>query len=242
LRRGGVCSLELRAGIDVALEGAIVDVCAVIVEVGKRGLVHGAVPLDVPWESVAVPVHILVILVIDWSLTSSPLSVRIGNGWVLWQNLADRPVEEIWVVDQSLGVEGVIVEDQRAVSTQATADTPNNEVHDPTVGQPAPHVEVLDGELANDGESEDDASLGPRRIVSPIEIGPVGGARDHAQVVPGEPALEHGVVVLGLGSELKLTLLKDVLADTEANKVAILDVLRNLGIDCSSHAIIKGVL
>ena len=34
------CSLELRASVDVALEGAIVDIGAVIVEEGKHGLVH----------------------------------------------------------------------------------------------------------------------------------------------------------------------------------------------------------
>lgn len=48
--------------------------------------------------------------------------------------------------------------------------------------------------------------------------------------------------MLGLRSEFKLTLIKDVLADTEANKVAILDVIANLGVHCSSHAIIKGIL
>ena len=35
-----VGSLELRASVDVALEGAVVDIGAVIVEEGKHGLVH----------------------------------------------------------------------------------------------------------------------------------------------------------------------------------------------------------
>ena len=163
-------SLELRAGVDVALEGAVVDIGAVVVQEGQDGLVHGAVPLDVPWESVSVSVHVLVVLVIDWVLSSSPLAVRIGHRWVLGQHAADGPVEQIWVVDQSLGVEGVIVEHDWAISFETTTDTPNNEVADPAVGQEAPRVEVLDWQLANHGESEKHTDLSPRRIVCPIEV------------------------------------------------------------------------
>ena len=211
-------------------------------EVGQHGLVHGTVPLDVPWEPVAVPVHILVILVVDWRLASSPLAVRIGHRWVLGQDAADRPVEQIWVVHQCLSVERVIVEHQGAVSAQATADTPNDEVHDPAVSQQAPRVEVLDGQLANHGETEDDADLSPSRIVSPVEVRLVGRACDHAEIVAGEPALKHSKVVLGLGSQFELTLFKDVLADTEADKFAILDVIGGLGIDTSPLAVIVSVL
>ena len=71
----------------------------------------------------AVTIHILVILVIDWSLASSPLAVRIGHRRVLWEDTSDSPVEEVRMVDQSLGVEGVIVEDQRLVVPETASDT-----------------------------------------------------------------------------------------------------------------------
>ena len=117
-----------------------------------------------------VTIHILVILVIDWSLASSPLTVRIGHGWVLGKNAADRPVEQIWVVHQSLGVEGMIVQDNGPIAAETAADTPNDEVADPAVGQPAPHVEVFDGELADDGETEEDTKLCPGGVVRPVEV------------------------------------------------------------------------
>lgn len=164
------CSLELRASVDVALEGAVVDIGAVVVQEGQDRLVHGTVPLDVPWESVSVSVHVLVVLVIDWVLASSPLAVRIRHRWVLGQHAADCPVEQIWIVDQSLGVECVIVEHDWAISTQTTADTPNNEVADPAVGQEASRVEVLDWQLANHGESKKHTNLCPGCVVCPIEV------------------------------------------------------------------------
>ena len=190
----------------------------------------------------AVTIHVLVILVIDWSLASSPLTVRIGHGWVLGKNAADRPVEQIWVVHQSLGVEGMIVQDNGSIAAETAADTPNDEVADPAVSQPAPHVEVFDGELANDGEAEEDTKLCPGGVVRPVEVRLVGGSRDHAQIVSGEPALKHGEVVLSLCSQLKLTLFQDVLTNTEADKFTILNVFRSLGVDSSPLAIIIGVL
>lgn len=155
-----MCSLELRAGVDVALEGAVVDICAVIVEVWEDGLVHGTVPLNVPRKSMAVPVHILVILVIDGSLASSPLSVRIGHGRVLGEDAARRPVEQVWVVHQSLGVERVVIENDGSVGAETTANTPNDEIADPAISQPASRIETLDGELTDDGETQKDAKLG----------------------------------------------------------------------------------
>ena len=190
----------------------------------------------------AVTIHVLVILVIDWSLASSPLTVRIGHGWVLGKNAADRPVEQIWVVHQSLGVEGMIVQDNGSIAAETAADTPNDEVADPAISQPASHVEVFDGELANDGEAEEDTKLCPGGVVRPVEVRLVGGSRDHAQIVSGEPALKHGEVVLSLCSQLKLTLFQDVLTNTEADKFTILNVFRSLGVDSSPLAIIIGVL
>lgn len=235
-------SLELRAGVDVALEGAVVNIGAVVVQEGQHGLVHGSVPLNVPWESVSVSVHVLVVLMVDWSLASSPLAVRIGHRWVLGQHAAYRPVEQVWVIDQCLGVERMIVEHQGAISAETTADTPNNEVHDPAVGKQAPRVEVLDGQFTNDGETENDTNLGPGRIVCPVEVRLVSRSCDHAKIVTWEPTFQNGKVVLSLRSQFELTLFKDVLADTETDKFAILDVFRGLWIDSSPLAVIVSVL
>lgn len=211
-------------------------------QVRQYGLIHGAVPLNVPWESVAVSVHILVVLMVDWSLASSPLAVRIGHRRVLGQHAADRPVEQVRVVDQCFGVERVIVEHQGAIGSETTADTPNNEVADPAVGKQAPRVEVLDWQLANDCETENHTDLGPSCIICPVEVRLVSRSRDHAKIVTWEPTLQNGKVVLSLRSQFELTLFKDVLADTEADKFAILDVFRGLWIDTSPLAVIISVL
>ena len=94
------------------------------------------------------------VLVIDWSLASSPLAVRIGYRWVLWENTSDAPVKEVRMVNQRLGIEGVIVEDQGTVVSETASNTSDHEVTDPAVCEPAPHVEVLDGELTDDSEAE----------------------------------------------------------------------------------------
>ena len=46
----------------------------------------------------------------------------------------------------------------------------------------------------------------------------------------------------GLGRPLELSLLKNVFRDTEANKLAVLDVVGDLGVDSASDAVIVGVL
>ena len=107
---------------------------------------------------------------VDWSLASSPLAVRIGHGWVLGQHTADRPVEQVWVVDKSLGVEGVIVQHDGAVRAQTATDTPNDEVANPAIGKPASDVEVLDGQFTDDGEAKDYAQLRSGCVVCPVEV------------------------------------------------------------------------
>ena len=92
-------------------------------KIGHDWHVLGTVPLDVAGLPQSVPVHILVVLVIDWSLASSPLAVRIGHRRVLWEDTSDGPVEEVRMVDQRLLVEGVIVEDQRLVVPETASDT-----------------------------------------------------------------------------------------------------------------------
>ena len=92
-------------------------------KIGHDWHVLRTIPLDVAGLSHSVPVHILVVLVIDWSLASSPLAVRIGHRRVLWEDTSDGPVEEVRMVDQSLGVEGVIVEDQGLVVPETASNT-----------------------------------------------------------------------------------------------------------------------
>ena len=151
-------------------------------------------------------------------------------------------MEEVRVVDQSLGVEGVVIQDDGPVVTKTTADTPDDEPADPSVGEPAANVEILDGELADDGKAEENAELGTRSVVSPVKVGLVGGAGDHGEITLGEPALEHVHVMKGLLRPLELTLLEEVLRDTEANKFTVLDVVRDLRVHGSTHAVIIGIL
>ena len=75
------------------------------------------------------------------------------------------------------------------------------------------------------GEAEEDAELGARRVVRPVPDGLVGGPRDHGQVAPREPALEHLHVVESLRRPLKVALLERVLRDTEADQLAVLHVV-----------------
>ena len=211
-------------------------------EVRHGRLVLGTVPSHVPWLSMSVSVHVLVVLMVDWSLASSPLSVRVGHGRVLWEDAGNRPVEQVWVVDKSLVVEGVIVHHNWAVITETTSNTPKDEEADPTVSQPASNVEVLDGKLADHGEAEKDADLGPGRVARPVEVGLVSRSSDLGKIILWEPACEDSKVVLGLRCPFELSFFKAVLRDTEADQLAILDVIRNLCIHTSSKTIIVCVL
>jgi hypothetical protein len=103
------CSLELRSGVVVPLESAVDDLGAHVYHIGHDGLVLRTVPSNVSWLSVSVSVGCSVVLVIDGSLSGSPLSVSVGCGWVPGENLCQVPVEQVRVVDQRLRVERVIV-------------------------------------------------------------------------------------------------------------------------------------
>jgi hypothetical protein len=203
-------SLELGVGVDVTLEGAVVNVGTVVVQVGHDWLVLGTVPLNVARLAHPVPVHILVVLVIDGSLSCAPFAVCIGHRWVLGENASDSPVEQVWVIDESLGVEGVIVQHNWAVVTETATDTTDDEIADPSVGQPAANIEVLDGQFTDHSESEEDANLSSGGVVGPVEVGLVSRSGDHAQILLGEPALKNVHIVESLGSPLELTLLKGV--------------------------------
>ena len=105
-----------------------------IVKIGHDRLVHGTVPLDVARLSHSVSIDILVVLMIDWSLASSPLAVRIGHRRVLWEDTSDSPVVKVRVVDQGLLVKGVIVEDYGTVVFETASNASENEVTYPGIG------------------------------------------------------------------------------------------------------------
>ena len=181
-------SLELGHSVDIAFEGSIVDVGAVVVQVGHDWLVHRSVPLHVPWSSVPVSVHVLVVLVVHWVLSSGPLSASIWYWWVLWQNAGQSPLEEVWVVSQSLRVEGMVPQDQWAVVSQTTAAASDDVVDDPEVGKGGSGIEVLDWELTDGEESEDHAELGTAGVVSEVEVRLVDWTGNLEHLAAWEPA------------------------------------------------------
>ena len=164
------CSFELGHVVDIALEGSIVDVGAIVVKVWHHWLVHGTIPLDVSWSSVPVSIDVLVVLMEDWVLTSPPFAVCIWNWWALWQDAADVPIEEVWVVAQCLHVEGVIVQHNRAVAVETTANSSDNEVHDIEVGDPATCVEILDWQFTNEPQAESNSELGASGVIGKVEV------------------------------------------------------------------------
>jgi len=212
------------------------------VEVGHGWLVHAAIPSHVARLAHSVPVHVLVVLMINRSLSSSPLSVCIGDRRILRKDSSDSPVEQVWVVHKGLGIECVIVENNRTVVTETTANTSDDEIADPAISEPAADIEVLDGELANDSQAEKYTNLSASGVVSPVKVGLVSGTSDHGKISSREPALEDLDVVRSFRGPLELSFFKGVFGDTETNQFTILNVISNLGVDSSSHSVIVGVL
>lgn len=167
---GSFCSLELRGCVDVPLECSVDDLGAHVDHVWHDRLALGAVPRHVSGLSVSVSVGGSVVLVEHGGLSGSPLSVGIGQGRVPGEDLGQVPVKEIRVVDQRLGVQGVVVHHDGARVTETAAETTSHEVDDPGVSQPASHVEVLNGQLSDEEETEQAAELGTGSVVSPVEV------------------------------------------------------------------------
>ena len=163
-------SLELRGGVVVPLECSVDDLGAHVDHVGHDRLALRAVPRNVSGLSESVSVGGSVILVIDGGLSGSPLSVSVGARWVSGQNLSQVPVEEIWVVDQGLGVQGVVVQHDGARVSETSAETTQHEVHEPSVSQPASYIEVLDGKLSNEEKTQKATYLSASSVVGPVEI------------------------------------------------------------------------
>jgi len=103
-------SLELRGGVVVPLECSVDDLGAHVYHVRHDGLALRAVPRHISGLSEPVPVGGPVVLVEHRGLSGSPLSVSVGNGRIPGQNLSQVPVEKIWVVNQGLGMQCVVVQ------------------------------------------------------------------------------------------------------------------------------------
>lgn len=93
-------SLELGHCVAVSLEGAVDNIRADIDHIRHNWLVLRAVPRNISGLSLSVSVGGSVVLMVDGSLSSSPLSVCIWERGVLGENLGQVPEEEIWVVHQ----------------------------------------------------------------------------------------------------------------------------------------------
>ena len=167
-----------------------------IEHVGHSGLVHGAVPSNVAGFTESVSVHVLVVLMVDRGLSSSPFAVCIGNWRVLRQDAADVPEEKIGVVDKGLGMHCVVVQANGSLLGKSTAQSPDNEEDTPGVCNSASHMEILDWQLTDDSKTEQHSQLSATAVVGPVEVGSV----NRASHIVGEGSLgEPGFKLLNNG-------------------------------------------
>jgi hypothetical protein len=239
-----------------SLESTVGNIGTVIEHVGHSGLVHGTVPSDVSGFTESVSVHVLVVLMVDGGLSGSPFAVCIRNWGVLGQDTADIPEEEVGVVDQGFGVHGIVIQADGSLLGESTAQSSDDEEDNPGVSDSASDMEILDGELTDDSETEEDSQLSATTVVGPVEVGTVDGAGDFVHGSSGEPGFKlsqndgykisnytYDVKVLhSLISPDRLGLLDNMIGHTETDELSILNVLRNLGVKTTSHSIIIGVL
>jgi len=226
----------------LSLEGTVGNIGAGVVHERHNRLVLSAVPLHVARLSENVSPCGLVVHVEHWVLACSPLAVCVGHWGVLGQHARHIPVEQVGVVSQSLSVEGVVVHHNGSVVSQTAAKTSDNEPHAPNVRKAASSVEVFNWQFTDHRKTESNTDLSAGGVVSPVEVGAVDGSSNLVHLTAGEPRSKEGELTLGLGSPGGHRLLKSVLGHTEANKVVVLNVLSNLGVNLSSLEIIIGVL
>mgnify|MGYP000023275364 FL=1 len=165
------CSLEWGSGVAVSLEGTVDNICSGIDKIWHDWLILRTVPWNISWLSNSVSVTGLVVLMEYWGLSSSPLSVGIWNWWVLWENSAEVPPEEIWVVHQSSSVELMVVHDNWSLVSETSSESLRNEEHQVEVRQPASDVEVLNWELSDSSQSNEDSKLTSGGVVGPVPVG-----------------------------------------------------------------------
>merc|ERR1719498_673972 len=118
-----ICSSLLWGGRAVSLEGSVDNIGSHIVKVWHDWLVLRSVPRNVSWLSHSVSIASLMVLMEDWSLSSSPLSVGIWHRWVLWENSGQVQPEDIWVVKESSGVELMVVHNDWSLVSQTSSSS-----------------------------------------------------------------------------------------------------------------------
>lgn len=191
-------SFKLWNSVAIALECTVGNFCTVIVKERHDWLVHSSIPLYISWFSESVSVHILVILVEHWVLSGSPFSVCIWSWWVLWQDSAATPIEQVWVVCECLSVNAVIVHDKWSVESETSTKTTNYEVNNPSVSNPASSIEAFNWEFTNDQETENTSSLSSSGVVGPVEIRSVDWSGDFVHFTTWEPTCDNLKVLFGL--------------------------------------------
>ena len=180
---------------------------------------------------------------VDWRLACLPLAVSIWHWWVLWKHAGEVPVEQVWVVLQGLHVVWVIVEEDWAVELETTAKTSDHEPDGVAVGDKASGIEILDWQLTDHQKTEGNTDLGAGSVVGWVKVRLVDWSGHLAEVaVTWEPRSQDGHVTLSLWGEGWKLFLKSVLGQTEANKLIVLNVLRNLWVHLSSLEIIISIL
>ena len=93
----------------------------------------------------------------------------VWNWRVLWENSADVPPEQVWVVQQGSRVELVVVENNWSLVSQTSAESLGHEDDQVEVCEPASDVEVLDWELSNDGQTKETSELSSGGVVSQFQ-------------------------------------------------------------------------
>lgn len=144
-----ILSLELRGGVDISLKCSIDNICANIDHVWHNWLVLGTVPRYITRLSQLVSVGVLVVLMVDGSLSGSPFSVSIWNGWVLWQNPCNVPKEQVWIIHQCLCLHCIVIHDNWPGKLKTSSQPSNHEVDEPGISEPASYIEVLNWQLSD---------------------------------------------------------------------------------------------
>ena len=112
-------------------------------------LVLRSIPWNVSRLSQPVSVASLVVLMEDWSLSSAPFAVSVGDGWVLWQHPSNIPPKQIWIVHQGSRVELMVVHYQRSLVSQTSSKTFGDKEDEPEVGEAGSNIEVFNWQLSN---------------------------------------------------------------------------------------------
>jgi hypothetical protein len=182
------------------------------------------------------------VLVVDGLLEQSPLKMGFPNRRVLGNDAREIPIEEVWVVEQRLDMDVVIVVNDRASLEETSSDASANEVLDVEVGDESSGIEALNRKLTDGKHGDSSASVCEPGSLSIVDIRPVGGAHDIVQLALREPGGQDSKFLLNLGRPEHLPFLHGVLRETKANQLIVLNVGGDLGVHLASHEIIIGVL